>query len=224
MPPALSSANGHPLLFWGAVAGSLWLLRHGPMGWIFPMAAVVHRVRNPLRSFFQSWPTGLAFWITGWTAGLLIESFAILANRGKPPMERVLMHPDPLTDLVFGAFYYGLFMGVWWILLRRWAFSKPQVFLVSGLFGWITEQGGDIVIGVFAQPLLGVLMGILVMSVYGIFPALALLLTENRWPPRAPPGSRAFAAAGAGFFAFWAFYGLVVHRGLLAVFPKAGVS
>jgi hypothetical protein len=194
------------------------------MGWIFPMAAVVHRCRRFLSGVMSRWAPGRAFWVAGWVGGLLTEFFAVLANREKLPADRVLMHPDPWVDLVFGVFYYGFFMGLWLLLRRRWAFSKTHVFLVSGLFGLATEQGGAILAGVASPSVLGVLLAVPVMCVYGIFPTLALLLTETRWPVLPRPGVRAFAVTALGFFFFWAFYGLVIHRGLLAVFPKAGLS
>ena len=92
--------------------------------------------------------------------------------------------------------------------------------VASGLFGIATEQGGAIVKGMATDPVLGSLTAFLVSSVYGIFPAQAMGLTQNRWPPAPRPGFQAHAVAAFGFFVFWAFYGLVVHRGLLLVFPK----
>ncbi len=190
------------------------------MGFVFPMAAAVYRLREPLRRGLNRWSTGLAFWLAGGIGGLLTEVFAIGGNVAKPPAERILMHPHPAVDLVFGIFYYGLFMGLWLILRRRWGFSVKNVFLVSGLFGIATEQGGAIVKGMATDPVLGSLTAFLVSSVYGIFPAQAMGLTQNRWPPAPRPGFQAHAVAAFGFFVFWAFYGLVVHRGLLLVFPK----
>lgn len=206
-------------VFWGAVVLSIALMRNGPMGWIFPMAAVVHRRRESLSRWLARWPAPRAFWFAGWVGGLATELFAVLGNAPRPPAERVLMHPRPVPDLVFGLFYYGLFMGVWTWLRRRWAFTRTGVFVVSGLFGLATEQGGAIARGVVAQPVLGGLLALLVMSVYGVFPVLALHVTEARWAPRPRPGARAVLAAAAAFFLFWAFYGLVVHRALLRVLP-----
>lgn len=184
------------------------------------MAAAVHRCREPLRRVLDRWPAGGAFWVAGGVGGLLTESFAILGNLSKPPADRILLHPQPAVDLLFGVFYYGLFMGLWVFLRGRWSFSKTGVFVVSGLFGLATEQGGAIVQGVVARPILGGLLGFLVMSVYGVFPAQALHLTEGRWPARPRPGFRAVGTAALGFFLFWAFYGLGVHRALLMAFPK----
>lgn len=185
------------------------------------MAAAVHHCRAPLRRALSRWPAGGAFWFAGWIGGLLTESFAILGNLSKPPAERILLHPRPPVDLLFGTIYYGLFMGLWVFLRNRWSFSKSGVFVISGLFGLATEQGGAILRGIVAQPIWGGLLGILVMSVYGIFPAQAAFLTEGRWPARARPGLRAIGAAALGFFLFGAAYGLGVHRALLAVFPKS---
>lgn len=217
---SVSKPRASSLVFWILWVGSVRLMKDGPMGWVFPLAALVYRWREPLRRWMERWPVARVFWASGWLLGLLTEVFAILDNRRRPPAERALMHPSPVPDFVFGLFFYGLFMGAWTWLRRRNAYRKIDVFLISGLFGVATERGGAIARGIPAQPVIGTLLAFLVMCVYGIFPTLALLLTEHRWPARPGPRAGGYLRAGFALFLVWAFYGNLVHRGLLVLFPK----
>ena len=191
-----------------------------PMGWVFPLWIVVYGFRERLKRVLDRWPRAPAFIVSGLAFGLLTETFAILDNWDVPPDQKILLHPNPFVDLLMGFFYYLLFIVTWYLILRKLNFSKGAVFILSGLFGLAVEQGGAILAGLLANPILGILLAFLVMSVYGIFPMLAYTLTEDRFPERTKPRLWHYPLALFSLFVFWAMYGNVIHNGLLALFPK----
>lgn len=191
-----------------------------PQGLIFPMWILAYLYKDRLKTAADRLPLPLAFILSGMFFGLLTESFAILENINKPLTERILLHPDPLRDLLMALFYYSLFITTWYLLLRKIRFSKTSVFIVSGIFGVLTEQGGAIVYGVVADPFLGTLMALLVMGVYGVFPLLAYMITKGRFIGGRKPHVKHYAIAALAFFLFWAIYGNFVHKALLAFFSS----
>jgi len=205
---------------WLLTVGLVFLFRGSPMGWIFPMALGTFLLREKLARLLVRWPLWLAFPASGLVFGQLTECFAILQNWNLPPDRKILLHPNPLVDLLLGFFYYLLFALTWYLLLRRVRFSKGAVFLISGLFGLATEQGGAIVTGLLASPVWGSLMALFVMSVYGAFPALALLLSEARFPERRRPAVWHYPLALFCLFVFWVVFGIGIYRPLISVFPK----
>ncbi|MHB1157880.1 MAG: hypothetical protein ACYC26_13715 [Phycisphaerales bacterium] len=192
---------------------------NSPMGWVFPIWIVVHLFRDRLKRFLDRRPLGVGFILSGLAFGLLTEGFAILDNWNVPPDRKILLHPDPAVDLLMGFFYYLLFIVTWYLILRQRDFPKSAIFILSGLFGLATEQGGAVLAGLPSNPILGVWMAFLVMSVYGIFPMPAYALTEHRFPVRAKPRPWHYPPALFFLFAFWAVYGNVIHKSLLALFP-----
>ena len=193
---------------------------NGPMGFIFPMWIMVYLFKDRLQRFLDRFPLWVAFISGGLAFGLLTEIFAILQNWNVPPGKRILLHPNPFIDLVMGAFYYLLFIITWYLILGRIKFSKSAVFILSGVFGILTEQGGAIASGIIANPFLGTLTAFLVMSVYGIFPMLAVMLSETRFPERPQPKVWQYPLALFFLFVFWAVYGNIFYKALLSIFPK----
>jgi hypothetical protein len=206
----------------------LWLLAivlavvalKSPQGMIFPVGLIAWLEQNRLRRWLAPVPFPLAYFVAGVGLGLITEVFAILGNLQRPPGERILLHPDPPVDLLFGVVYYGLFIAVWYGLLGRWRFSAREVFALSGLFGLATEQAGAIMIGAVTAPLTGIPMALIIACIYGIFPGSACLLTSHRFPERPRPLWWAYLVALLCLFLFWAVYGNFIHKGLLFLFPK----
>src|SRR3989338_8353053 len=89
---------------------------------------------------------------------------------------------DPML-LIFPMwiFYYLLLIFTWYILLRKIKYSKKEVFLITGLLGVFTEEGGQVFLRILSSPIEGFLYAIIIMFVYGLFPMLAYLLCEERF-------------------------------------------
>ena len=208
------------LLLWVLAVILAVVALKSPQGMIFPVGLIAYLERDRLRRWLTLLPFPLAYFVAGVGLGLLTESFAVLSNLQRPPGERILLHPNPPVDLLFGLVYYSLFMTVWYGLLRRWCFSARKVFVLSGLFGIATEQAGAIMVGAVTAPLTGIPMALIIACIYGIFPGIACLLTSHRFPERPRPPWWAHMVALLCLFLFWAVYGNFIHKGLLFLFPK----
>lgn len=192
-----------------------------PQGLIFPMWILVYLYKENFKAVVDRFPLPIAFILSGLFFGLCTESFAILHNIHKPITERILLYQASITgDLLMAFFYYILFIVTWYILLRKIRFSKTAVFIVSGIFGIFSEQGGAVLYGIFANPFIGSLVAFLVMSVYGIFPLLAYTLTKERFIGGKKPHAKHYLIAAGAFFVFWAIYGNFVHKALLSFLLK----
>jgi len=191
-----------------------------PQGLIYPMAILLIAARQPIEKSISDFPVWVSFLGLGTAIGLATEVFAILDNWVLPADQKVLLHPNPVYDLLFGLWYYLLFMVTWYVLLRRISFTKTAVFIGSGLFGALVENGGVHLLNAVANPLLGSIMLLIIMSVYGVFPSLAYLLTETRFEKRSKPRWWHYLLIAPAFFLFWAIYGNIVRPALLEVFPK----
>ena len=202
------------------VALLIVIFRDSPQTYIYPMALFVYAARKPLADFLWRFPRAVAFLGLGTLLGLITEVFATFSNINLPPEDKVLLHPVPAYDLLFGLFYYFLFMLAWYVLLRKFAFSKTTVFIGSGMFGALVEQGGMHLVNVVANPFWGSLMLVIIMSAYAIFPTLTYLVTEDRFEGRRKPQWWQYGLIAAALFVFWAIYGNLVHPTLLEIFPK----
>lgn len=183
---------------------------NNPMLLILPLWIFVALFQKKLSTLIRSFSLPIAFIGSGVAFGLLIEVFAILDNLQKPVAERILLSPDPLTDLFFGLFYYSFVVVTWYLLIRKISFSKADVFLLTGALGIATEQAGNIFWGIFAGPL-GVITAAVVASIYGVFPYLAYLLTEDRFDFSCTPRKIwHYPLAIFALFIQWALFGLFV--------------
>lgn len=203
----------------GLLGGILILFGlQSPMTLIFPMWIFVHLFRKPLVALGERLPVEAAFVLFGLAFGLLEEIFAILQNRGVAPEERALLNPDPIADLALGVVFYTLLIVTWLLLISRIKYSKRAVFIITGLFGLVTEQMGAIVMGVIANPIGGTVIAAVVVCVYGIFPMLAYMLTEHRFKTGRRVNSLWFSLLALGcIFLQWAVYGLFIHPSLSAL-------
>lgn len=206
----------------------LWLLgalltvvgiRGNPMLLIFPMWIFTYLNRAPLQRMLRHVPFAASFIGSGLFFGLLTEVFAIVNNQSLPPEQRILLSPDPVLDLVYGLFYYLLLVAAWYLLIRGFTYSKCEVFVITGIFGIFTEEVGQVFVRIFTVPTFGLLYAVIVSFVYGIFPMLAYMVSEEHIerPKRANLVLR-FLIAAAALFAQWAVYGLFVLPTLKRVF------
>lgn len=197
-------------------------LANNPMLLIFPMWIFTYVERARLRRFVQKVPLGLSFIGFGMFFGLLTEVFAIVNNRHLAPEQRILLSPNLVLDLIYGVFYYLMLIVTWFLLISAFTYSKKEVFVITGIFGIMTEEVGQVFLRMFRVPIIGLLYALIVSFVYGIFPMLAYMVSEEKLvaPKRGNLPGR-FLAAAVALFLQWALYGLFVLPALKRVFQAA---
>ena len=186
---------------------------------IFPMWIVAELNRDRLHRLVRNVPLSVAFVGSGLFFGLLTEVFAVLNNLHLPPEKRILISPDPVLDLTYGIVYYAMLVGTWYVLVRGFTYSRPEVFVLSGIYGIMTEEGGQVFLRIFQTPIVGLLYALVVSFVYGIFPMLACMVSEEKLAYRRR--SNLFvrlAVAPLALFLEWAVYGLLVLPTMKRVF------
>lgn len=185
---------------------------------IYPMWIFTYLNRERLRRLVCGVPFSVSFIGFGVFFGLLTEIFAIANNRALPPEKRILLSPDPIQDLIFGFFFYFLFMGTWYLLIKCFTYSKKEVFVIAGIYGICTEEVGQVLVRVFTVPVTGFLYAIIVSFVYGIFPLLAYLISEEKLGEKNGNIAVRSLVAALALFIEWAAYGLFILPALKRVF------
>ncbi|MBT3338036.1 MAG: hypothetical protein HN855_08560 [Anaerolineae bacterium] len=184
-----------------------------PMLFIFPMWIFVALFKAPLTRLFQRFPRNWGFVVAGVLFGMLTEIFAIINNLDVPPAERILLHPEPIPDLIYGLLYYSFLIFTWYFLLRKINFSAKEIFILTGIFGIFVEETGQVFLRIFSQPVTGALYAIIVAFVYGIFPMLAYLLTKESFPAERKKGRmRYYLLVALALFVQYAIYGNFVYN------------
>ena len=213
------SPPGKPLFLGslGIVLAIVGIMGH-PMLLIYPMWIFTHLNRDRLRRMVRGVPFSVSFIGFGVIFGLLTEIFAIINNSTLPPEKRILLAPDPLLDLIYGFFFYFLFMAVWCLLIKRFTYSKKEVFVIAGLYGICTEEVGQVLVRVFTVPVTGFLYAIIVSFVYGIFPLLAYVISEEKLGAKKGNLAVRSLVATLALFVEWAAYGLFILPALKKVF------
>lgn len=143
--------------------------------WMFALAFTA-----PLQKFFSRFPPLRTFFLVGFFVGIFAEFCAVLGTMDVPVGEKVLLSQDPVMDIFFGLFYYGLLMLVWVLLIRRYTYTGKEIFFLTGLLGIATEEVGGVFLNMFINPLAGVPYALIIFCVYGIFPYVAFLMTKGR--------------------------------------------
>ncbi len=190
-----------------------------PMLFIFPLWVFVVLFKVPLTRILAKLPRGWGFVIAGIFFGILTEIFAILNNLDVPPAERILLHPEPLPDLIYGFFYYSFLIFTWYFLLRKINISTKEIFFLTGIFGIFTEETGQVFLRIFSQPVTGFFYAIVVAFVYGIFPMLAYLLTKESFSTeRKERKLHHYFLVALALFLQYAVYGNVVYQTLEKIF------
>jgi hypothetical protein len=207
------------LLWLLAVVVTVVAIRSNPMLLIFPMWIVTFLSKERLRRLVQPLPLSVSFIGAGLFFGLLTEIFAILNNLHLPPERRILLSPNPALDLIYGVFYYLMLIVTWYGLIKAFTYSRTEVFVITGIYGIMTEEVGQVFLRIFQVPVLGLLYALIVSLVYGIFPMLAYMASEEKLT-RAKRGNVVvrFLAAALALFLEWAAYGLFVLPTLKRLF------
>lgn len=193
-----------------------------PQGFIFPISILVIIFRDSIGNKFASWSPSKAFVFTGIVLGLTTEVFAIISNLNLPPEKKILMHPDPIIDILIGIFYYGFVIFTWLFFIKRYSFSKKAVFSITALLGIVTEQSGAILYGIFANIIIGTLTALIIACIYGAFPTLAYMVTKKYFEklPRKIPKYYHYFIAICAIFLQWAIFGLFINNTIVSIFPK----
>lgn len=163
--------------FWVLVILSIAISQDNEMSLIIPMGLLTYRFRNVLIKFLDKFSFPVAFIGSGLTFGLLTELFAIWGNLGKPLAQQQLLSPYPHVDLILGFFWYGLFVIVWYFLVKRYKYTFTEIFLLAGLYGLIFELGGEYLKMLLTPQFI---LPLFIMLVYSLFPMLAYMLTKHR--------------------------------------------
>ncbi|ADD09107.1 hypothetical protein [Candidatus Aciduliprofundum boonei] len=143
--------------------------------WNFSIFSLLIFFRSKIERWYEgialpSWAKFILFFII---FGYITEIFAIIDNMPKPPTERALFSPYPLTDLYLAFGYYLAFAIVWYIILRTFKFKYWEVFIIGGSFGILFEQSGKILLS------FNFLAWLYVFLVYGSFQASVPAIAEN---------------------------------------------
>ena len=119
--------------------------------------------------------------------------------------------------MFYGLFYYSLLIATWYVLIRGFTYSKKEVFLLTGIYGIFTEEMGQVFVRIFTVPVTGLLYAIIVSFVYGIFPMLAYMVSEEKLGAQKSNVIIRFLVAAPVLFVEWAVYGLYVLPALKRV-------
>jgi hypothetical protein len=159
-------------------------------------------------------PTRFFLRFLGWTVicGLLLETFAWLSNYIERNPNPALFHPQLLPDLLIAIGIYAAWGVAWWLGLRRFRFTLPAVYIVTGLYGVLIEQSGAVFqMGLATFPI-GIIFWLYVFVAYGATMALAFLpfrhlftAENNRWYKYVVMFIAIFACTFAIFYVWNAF-------------------
>lgn len=149
----------------------------GPV-WLFPPLLILYPLREKIGGFVGKLTKkkNIKYVISGLFVGLIIEILAIINSMKLAPEQRALFHPEPITDLIFGAGYYILLMTGSYLIAKRYNFSLKQFFVLGGIFGLLLEQHGEVLLQVLGGNILG---GIYVFLSYGALLAFPYMFFES---------------------------------------------
>lgn len=109
----------------------------------------------------------LAVLVCGWTAELCAWSSNYIEAAQRP----ALLSPQLLPDLFLAVGFYGGWALAWILATKRYEFSLRDAFVATGVMGIFVEQEGNVAVSIYrgflTDPMLGVLLGIYVFTVYG---------------------------------------------------------
>ncbi len=144
--------------------GTTWL--------IYTALVALHRFRERAWRFYGQGM--LAKYLTvGMASAYLTEVLAIVDNLKRPPGERALFNPNPLTDLYLAFAYYLPFILFWGLAVRRYNYSWREVFLIGGATGILMEQSGAVFLS------MNLLAWLYVLLIYGSYKAIPVLVAED---------------------------------------------
>lgn len=124
-------------------------------------------------------PFWLFFLLLVLASGWLTEMLAWNSNYLAKTTEPALFHPQLFYDLILATgFYLGNALA-WLLLLRKYRFSLPAVFIIQGFFGVFFEQDGAVFYQGLASLPAGLLLWGYVFLVYGSIIAIPYVLVRE---------------------------------------------
>lgn len=199
----------HIFLIFIAIIFTFLGFTSGPMAFLAPLAIVTYFFRDKIFLFLNRFSPLAAFVISGVIFGLITELLAIIENLDISADQRVLLSASPVKDILFGFVYYSLVMFTWYFLLKRYNYSRKEVFLVTGIYGVFVERSGQVLIGIFNAPIIGSLYALIIIFVYGLFPSLALMVTEGRFRGNKASYLKRYAFGLIALFIQWIVFGII---------------
>ena len=140
---------------------------------IFTVLMALHRFRERVWRLYGRSGSLAKYLAVGMASAYLTEVLAVIDNLKRPPGERALLHPDPLTDLYLALAYYLPFVLYWGLAVRRYDYSWREVFLIGGATGILMEQSGAVFLSMNPFAWLYVLL------VYGSYKAIPVLVAAD---------------------------------------------
>ncbi|ASJ09436.1 hypothetical protein A3L11_09425 [Thermococcus siculi] len=141
---------------------------------IFTVLAVIYHFRDRVWGIYRRYGGNFkVYLLVGMASAYLVEVLAIIDNLKLPPEERILLHPDPMSDLYLALAYYLPFVLYWGLAVRRYDYSWWEVFLIGGATGILMEQTGAVFFSFNPMAWLYVLL------VYGSYKAIPVLIAED---------------------------------------------
>lgn len=150
---------------------------------IYSLFVLIYLFRHQLRPFIRNLPFKasiklvLLILLSSW----LMEALAWLTNFLAKESNPALFHPQLIPNLLLATGAYIGWAIVLGFLLKKYAFSLKEVFILFGLYGVIFEQNGAILLqGLLAFPL-GILFWLLIFIIYGSTAGSAYTLVEDEF-------------------------------------------
>lgn len=200
------------ILPWTLLALGMLISIDNKMNLIVPMAVVVYLFRKRIKVWLDRFSLPVAFIGSGLFFGLMTECFAIWNNLNLPLKERALLNPHPPVDLLLAFFWYGLFVLIWYFLLQKYPYKRMEIYALAGAYGLLFEQKG-VFLGLLFSP--GFIVPLFIMFVYAVFPILAYMLTEHRFPVRPEKSFLVRYSVAIGMLALhvvlWSFAGNIYY-------------
>ncbi len=153
--------------------------------WVLGVGGYVYRNHERIQQRFQSWNIGPFKKFLGIGIGVILleEMFAALAMHGFRYLTTVSLLTYPRDVLQFWALNLLALPGMiiaWYLLLKRYAYTKREIFVLAGLFGLFAEKVHEHLV---SFPLAGLLLIAPTMFTYGVIiliPTLSLDHTAGR--------------------------------------------
>jgi hypothetical protein len=124
----------------------------------------------------------------------------------------VHFYPVFTINLLAAIPYYLGFMIAVYYSIHGFRVNPVGLFLVIGLFGAVTEHDGLYVLGMLDQPGTGIILLLVVMSVYAYAPLIAYYMTDLRWYESPRAGVIVYVRLIVTLFTFWFLFGNIFYH------------
>lgn len=144
---------------------------------VFPLYLFIYSIQSKIQLNFSHFR--IKYIALGLLFGLFTEFLAILDNLDVPPEEKILFHPDPVTDLLLGVGFYFFIAVVWAVLIKKYAFTEKSIFVIGGIWGIIVEQDMAVLLSPLQVGIVGFFFYLFVFLVYGPFMAIPVVFFKK---------------------------------------------